>query len=95
MFVEYLQNNEMINYHLKNHSLPITYEVLRDNTLAVRIYFEDTSYVYITENPKTVLVDLIATIGGILGLFLGISVSSYMEIIQIALDNLLICVLKQ
>ena len=44
---------------------------------------EDLKYTFIKEEPYMVLADLISNIGGILGVFIGYSIISFMEIIEL------------
>ena len=55
----------------------------KNTNLTLNIYFESWSYTTIEEIPKTDLFDLIANIGGTLGLFLGLSVLSFAEIFEL------------
>lgn len=48
------------------------------------------SYTVIREIEQTSIIDLVASIGGILGLFLGISVLSFIELFEIVLKILLL-----
>ena len=60
-----------------------TYELVQSASLAVRIYFDDLSYTLVSESPKTELVDMIANVGGLLGLFMGMSLLSFVEVIEL------------
>jgi len=52
----------------------------------VNIYYEDFFYTLIKEDPKTSFDSLIGTIGGLLGLFLGASLISFYEIIDLLIS---------
>ena len=67
----------------------LDYETLKENILAVNVYFEALESTMIDEGKQMELVDLIASIGGTMGLFLGISVLSLFEIVEILLEILL------
>ena len=47
------------------------------------VFYKNLNYVLITEKPNMELADLISNIGGILGVFLGVSFLSFIEIIEI------------
>jgi len=51
----------------------------------VNIYYEDFFYTLIKEDPKTSFESLIGTIGGLMGLFLGASLMSFFEIIDLGI----------
>jgi hypothetical protein len=61
-----------------------------ENVFTVRIYYDQTSYTRITEIPKTELIDLIASIGGNLGLFIGISFLSFAELFELIIEIIVI-----
>ncbi|CAF1024353.1 unnamed protein product [Brachionus calyciflorus] len=52
----------------------------------INIYFEDFSYTEIEENQIMTEVGLVSNIGGIAGLFLGVSFLTFVEIVAICLD---------
>ena len=58
----------------------------------VNIYYEDFYYTSITEEPKTTFDNLIGTIGGLLGLFLGASLISFYEIIDLVISIIYISI---
>lgn len=71
-----------------------TYEEANRNFIGLRVYYKDLKYTLISQEPKTEMFDFISKIGGIFGLFLGISFLSFVEffeiffvIIQILLKN--------
>lgn len=54
------------------------------NTYAtVYIYYEEFIYTSITESPKTIEITLFGSIGGILELFIGASIISIFEIVEL------------
>jgi len=50
------------------------------------VYFQELKYTEIVQIPKTTTVDLWSSIGGTLGLFLGVSVISFFELMDILLE---------
>lgn len=77
IYSDYPLNNKSSSEILKG------FEYFKKNFLMVKIYFEDNRYTEFTEMPKTTAIDLLSSIGGTLGLFLGISVLSIMELVEI------------
>ena len=49
----------------------------------VHVFFESVEYTQIVETPKTSFVDLIANLGGVLGIFLGFSLFSLVEFAEL------------
>ena len=63
-----------------------TMSQLSDSILSVNIYYDSPIYQRITETAETSSLTLISNIGGNLGLFIGISLLSFVEIIEIGLE---------
>jgi hypothetical protein len=83
-----LLNNTIITSKFQNETL--TYDLLKESVLSLNIYYDKLTYTGIKKDTKTELIDLISNIGGLLGLFLGISFLSFVEIIEIIIETLVI-----
>ncbi|XP_045198345.2 amiloride-sensitive sodium channel subunit gamma-2-like [Mercenaria mercenaria] len=59
---------------------------IASNFLAVYIYFEDLNYEIISEEPLYNTLRFLSDIGGAMGLYMGASVLTYVEILQVALE---------
>lgn len=68
----------------------ITQKDLEESLISFEVYYNDMTYIRITELPKGKMIDLVANVGGILGLFIGISFLSFIEILEILLEICLI-----
>ena len=68
--------------------------MIKGSVLSLNIYFEQLSYTEISQNAKTELVDLVSNIGGLLGLFIGTSFLSFVEIIEIFIEVFVILCTK-
>jgi hypothetical protein len=71
-----------------------TYEEIKKHYIEIFVYYNDLKYTVISEEPKAELFNFVSNIGGILGLFLGISFLSFIEILEI-LFEILIIIFKQ
>ena len=60
----------------------------------LNVYYDQLSYTQISKDAKLGLVDLISGIGGLLGLFLGMSFLSFVELIEIILESIVIILKK-
>ena len=60
--------------------------ILRESFIYVNLYYESLSYTLTTESPQVDLVSMLGSIGGNLGLFLGVSVFSLFEIIEVIIE---------
>ena len=72
-----------------------TYEELRKKFLPIRFYYNEFKYTLISEKPETESFKFISDIGGILGLFLGISFLSFIEIFEIIYEIQLVLFNKE
>ena len=59
-------------------------EEIKNSMLKFSIYYQSLSYTVSTESPTLDVIGLLAYIGGTLGLFLGISVLTFVEFVEIA-----------
>jgi len=64
-------------------STEITIETVTEAIVGLEIAYADIEYTSISEEPSVTIIDLIADIGGTLGLFIGISMLSFMEMAEI------------
>jgi hypothetical protein len=62
--------------------------------LRLNIHFKSNDYAEIREMPKTSAIELISNLGGVLGIFLGLSIFSFVEVFEILL-RIAIIVLKK
>jgi len=60
-----------------------TIDFLRANVLLLNVFYDKMGYVATIDNPTMTFDILIATFGGNIGLFLGITVLSFVEFIEI------------
>jgi hypothetical protein len=86
-----LNGNISLNSKIKIDSNDFnTYEELKKNYFAIRVYYNELKYTLISQEPKTEMFNFISDIGGILGLFLGISFLSFIEIFEIIFEIMFI-----
>ena len=69
-----------------------TYEEVNRNFIGLRVYYKNLMYSIITQTPKIAPYNLIANIGGIWSLYLGISFISIIEMIEIVLEIIFILI---
>ena len=60
-------------------------ESMKKNVISLKIYYPFMFYTLITESPKTNFFDLLAQIGGSLGMLLGFSIFHFIELVEIIL----------
>ena len=83
-FVDYIKENR--NLAADFVQTQIDAESAAKSVVKVNIFYESMSYELSSESPKMDIVSLLASIGGNLGLFLGVSVFSLCEIIEVVIE---------
>lgn len=73
----------------------VTFETLQQSFLYLEImYNSDIEYTSITEQPAVTPIELIANVGGTLGLFIGVSLLSFLEMVEILIKIISILIKK-
>lgn len=67
-----------------------TYENVTKSFFSMNVYYEDLQYLSISKMPKLQVFDLFSSIGGLFGLFLGMSILSFLELIEIFFETFFI-----
>jgi hypothetical protein len=64
----------------------ISLSQFKRSSLAVSVYFDSMTYTKVIEQPALPFIELLANIGGLAGLFLGISILSFVELVEIFVE---------
>ena len=83
-FLEKVLNNSNLTSDFIMRILDSTQ--IEKSLIQVSIFYESLSYILSEETPRMDMVSLLASIGGNLGLFLGVSVFSLYEMVEVALE---------
>jgi hypothetical protein len=83
-----LMNNPIIKSKFQNETL--TYDLIKQSVLSLNVYYDHLAYTHISKDAKLEIVDLVSGIGGLLGLFLGMSFLSFAELIEMFIETLII-----
>lgn len=89
-YAEILKNETKVCDMLYNNKTEVTYDSLKKSFLMINIYFDELKYTRVSESKRVTEVNLLSSIGGTLGLFLGVSVLSFFEFIELFIDILYI-----
>ena len=81
-----LMNNAIIQSKFPNKNL--TYDLIKQSVLRLNVYYSDLSYMEYSQRAKTTLIDLVSNIGGIVGVFIGASFLSILEIAEVLIEVL-------
>lgn len=94
-YAKYLVDNKVLRSKFSSANITnMTYNTIKQNVVALNVYYDTISYKHFYELKKTSLLDLVANIGGTMGLFIGISFLSFVEIID-ALIMIIITLFKR
>ena len=79
-YSEYLVRNSFLRTIFSD--VQANYSAIRKSVAAVNVFYSELKYTEIRQQPKATLVDLICGVGGILGLFVGASFLSIVELLE-------------
>ena len=65
-------------------------ELLEKNTLAINVYYNDLEYTQVEEERANDIVDFFTSLGGNIGLFIGVSILSVFEIMEFLVEAFII-----
>jgi len=60
------------------------------NCIYLNVFYDDLSTIFTTESPSLTAISLFGNIGGNLGLFLGMSILTFVEIIELLVNIILV-----
>ena len=87
IYANFLSNQKPILERYGNQTP--SYSDLKSSFLKLNINYQNLQYTLIEESQKTTWIDLVANIGGTLGLFLGLSFLSFVEFFEILFETIL------
>ena len=79
-FFNDLKNNSYMEY------TNTSFDEFKQTHLALNIFYPNKEFTEIRETPKMKLVDLVSNLGGALGIFLGFSIFSFVEVFEIVIQ---------
>ena len=85
--LDYLESNEHLASDFVTHAVDL--DASRKCFVYLNVFYESLSYTVSTETPLMDFSALLASIGGNLGLFLGVSVFTLFEIVQLFIEIIL------
>jgi len=71
------------------------YKQLKKYFVSILIYYKELEYTFISQEAKTETFSFVSNIGGIFGLFLGISFLSFVEILEVLIEIFYILLFKK
>ena len=92
-YMDYIQQNPRLVSDFAMQ--PIDAAQASASIVSLNVFYDSLSYEYLEESPQMDIVALLANIGGNLGLFLGVSLLSVCELVEIIAEILLIKLKRQ
>ena len=86
MYMDYLYSNENLSGDFVSKAKNVPSEDVKKSFVYFNVFFKELSYEMSTESPQLNLITLFANLGGYLGLFMGVSVFSVFEPIQVLIE---------
>ena len=90
--LDYETNDLLHNSFIRRKYPQLTKERLKKRMLSLNVFYLDLKYTEINQVLKYSVWDLIAGIGGSLGLFIGASLLSFLEVIEISFAIISLCI---
>ena len=92
IYAEMLANQSQIQSRF--NYIPPTYEQLKQSIASININYNVLGFTLFKEYQKITTIDLVTSIGGNIGLFLGLSFLSFFEVIELFVELLFLFVDK-
>lgn len=89
-YYEILRENPIFSRAFNTTPDLITYDMVASSVVSLYIYYDKIENLEITEVASMSAVNLLANIGGTLGLFIGVSVLSFVELIELSIEMTLV-----
>ena len=87
LYVDYIRQNKNLSMdYISIEPTKISKELAAKGVLSFSVFYESLAYKVSRETPKMDVVSLLASVGGNLGLFLGISLFSVCEVIEVLME---------
>jgi hypothetical protein len=85
-WASYLSGHQGVKSAFAANNLSYSYGVLKASAVCVNVYFNELQYTLMTDSPRMTFLDLVSNIGGLMGLFLGMSLLSLIEYVEIFIE---------
>ena len=88
-YSEVLSYNENVTKYFEDTRGKNQIDLIKNSVLAVNVYYKYDTFLEVKEQPEAQWFDFMSTIGGAVGVCLGISILSFVELIEIVIDTML------
>ena len=88
-YSEVLSYNENVSSYFDDTRGNNQINLIKASVLSINVYYKYDTFMEVREQPEALWIDFMSTIGGAVGVCLGISILSFVELIEIGIDHLL------
>lgn len=81
-----LMNQSSLKTLITGKGLSMSTSALQKSLVMVNVFYEDMKYSYYSESEALPWLDLMSNVGGIMGLYIGISFLSFVEIVEVLMQ---------
>jgi hypothetical protein len=88
-YIEYLKTLPVYKLKFMNGYENVSHEQLTTQVTSFALYYQDFKYSVLSEVPLFSVISLVSNIGGTLGLFLGMSLLSFIEVLELLIEYII------
>ena len=92
IYVDYIKGNPSLSKDFVTR--PINADAVRECMIILNVFYDSLSYKLSTESAQMDIVTLLSSIGGTMGLFMGVSIFSLFELVEVFIEIYFILNLK-
>ena len=81
IYYDYIKNKTA--FHSKFDDEELTFRTVKEGLVKLNIYYDSLTYTEMTESVSMNAVSLLSSIGGFMGMFLGMSIMTLVEILEV------------
>jgi hypothetical protein len=89
-YSEVLAYNENVSDYFSSAKGESQQGMVRSSVLSVNVFYKTDLYQKISEKPSVKIFEFVSNIGGVVGVFLGISLLSFVEVFELVCESILI-----
>jgi len=84
-----------LDFMKRNFAANLSFDLFKEEYLSLNVFISTNKYTLITEIPKITQTDLITNVGGSIGIFLGFSIFSLIEVMELLIQCVFIALFKK
>ena len=89
-YSEVLSYNENVTGYFEDSRGRNQIDLIKSSVLAVNVYYKYDTFMEVKEQPESSWIDFMSTIGGAVGVCLGVSILSFVELLEVVIDSFIV-----